>query len=172
MIFFRAYAPRIPEAHQKLQAFVSPVTLCALLLACFYVAQGQSGNKAAAVEAHLQQGQEALRNRNPDAAGEEFEAALALDPRNAEAHDGLGILAFNRGDCTAAEKEFRSALAVNTALVSAQGLLGICEKRAGETSAKTSLQDAFTRLKDPKLRIEVGVELAGLYYHPPQPPCL
>jgi predicted Zn-dependent protease len=40
----------------------------------------------------------------------------------------------------------------------------MCERRLGEPAARTDLESAFARLKDPKLRVQVGVELANLYY--------
>ncbi len=96
-------------------------------------------------------------------AEKEFHAILALDPKNAAAHTNLGVLALGHGDCQAASKEFRLALAAQPSLPQAQALLGICQKRLGDPAAQTTLEKSFQKLRDKPLRIQVGMELAGLY---------
>jgi tetratricopeptide (TPR) repeat protein len=45
----------------------------------------------------------------------------------------------------------------------AQALLGICEKRLGDPGARALLEKTFPKLQDKPLRMQVGMELAGLY---------
>jgi tetratricopeptide (TPR) repeat protein len=135
-----------------------PILLAALLLAHAAFAQSD------AVREHLQKGEAALQENRAAEASQEFNAVLALDPRNVEAHMNLGTIAFSQNNCAEAGQHFRSALAAGPSLAKAQGLLGICEKRLGQSGAQALLQKSFDELKDPKLRIEVGVELADLYY--------
>lgn len=114
--------------------------------------------------AALERGHAALKANDQAQATEQFRAALKLDPANAEAHANLGVLAFVHGDCQSAEQEFKSALRAAPTLTKAEALLSICEKRLGQPSARADLESAFAKLKDAKLRVQVGVELADLYY--------
>jgi len=127
-------------------------------------ALAQTRSAGSELAGDLERGQAALRANNQAVAAEEFRAALKIDPANAEAHANLGAIAFFHGDCPGAMRDLHSALASAPALVNAQGLIAICEKRMGEPGARADLESAFQRLKDPKLRVQVGVELADLYY--------
>jgi len=102
--------------------------------------------------------------RQFNAAEREFRAALVLDPKNAQAHSGLGTLEWMRGDCGSARADLREALHEQPSAIQVEGLLGICEKRLGGGAADAHLELAFAGIKDPKLRIEIGVELGDLYY--------
>ncbi|MGA3129723.1 MAG: tetratricopeptide repeat protein [Terracidiphilus sp.] len=128
----------------------------------FAVAQTRSARSELAGD--LERGQAALKANDQAAAAEQFRAALKIDPANVEAHANLGAIAFLHGDCPAAMRDLHSALAASPTLVNAQGLIAICEKRMGEPHARADLESAFAKLKDPKMRVQVGVELADLYY--------
>jgi tetratricopeptide (TPR) repeat protein len=138
--------------------FVGPVLLCSWLM------QAQAPSNADLLKTHLQRGQAALKAKQPEQAAAEFRAALKLDPANAEAHANLGVLSFVHRDCTEAEAEFRAALKTAPSLVQAKGLLAVCEKKLGEPSARADLTSAFADLKDVRMRTQVGIELADLYY--------
>ena len=114
--------------------------------------------------ADLQRGQAALRAGDQNAAAEDFRAALKLDPTNVEAHANLGAIAFFHGDCAGAEPQFRDALGGAPTLIRARALLAVCERRLGEPSAQADMEAAFAKLDDPKLRTQLGIELANLYY--------
>jgi tetratricopeptide (TPR) repeat protein len=73
------------------------------------------------------------------------------------------VIAFLQGDYQTASKNLRSALAVQPGLIKAQALLGICEKRLGDPDARTLLEKTFPKLQEKPLRMQVGMELAGLY---------
>lgn len=126
--------------------------------------QAQVAPENPELAADLQRGQAALKANDQARAMEDFRAALQLDPHNIEAHANLGVIAFFHGDCSAAEGELHSALAAAPQLIKAQALIGICEKRRGSPSARADLEHAFAALDDPKLRTQVGVELADIYY--------
>lgn len=125
---------------------------------------GQTQSTRSALAGDLERGQTALKANDQAAAAEEFRAALKIDPANAEAHANLGAIAFFQGDCSGAMHDLRSALASKPTLVNAQGLIAICEKRMGDPHAHADLESAFAKLNDPKMRVQVGVELADLYY--------
>ncbi len=133
------------------------LALCANFLAA------QPAGQAGEVRKHLASGETALKAKNTETAAKEFRAVLALDPKNAQAHTSLGVIAFLRGDYEAAAGNLRSALAMQPGLIKAQALLGICEKRLGDASARALLEKTFSKLQDKPLRMQVGMELAGLY---------
>jgi tetratricopeptide (TPR) repeat protein len=119
--------------------------------------------RAAAIHDHLQKAAEYLKTNDPNSAVKEFDAVLALDPKNAEAYTNLGVIAFFQRDYRSASQNLRKALVIEPSLEKAQALLGICEKRLGNPSARALLEKSFAKLKDKRLRLQVGLELAGLY---------
>ena len=124
----------------------------------------QSGaSHAAEIRAHLHKAAEYLKAKDPNAAVNEFNSVLALDPKNPEAYANLGVIAFFQGDYQRASQNLRKALAINPALVKTQALLGICQRRLGDPSARALLENSFAKLTDKPLRLQVGMELAGLY---------
>jgi tetratricopeptide (TPR) repeat protein len=139
-----------------------------IVLACLLThrpaVEAQTRAADSELKADLQHGQAALQAGDQTAAAEQFRAALKLDPRNVEAHANLGAIAFFRGDCAAAEPHFRDALRAAPGLIKAKALLSVCERRLGEPGAEPDMESAFAKLDDPKLRTQIGVELANSYY--------
>lgn len=128
------------------------------------VAAAQTGpSRAAAIHDHLHKAAQYLKQTDPDSAVKEFEAVLALDPKNAEAYANLGVIAFFRHDYHQASPYLRQALAIDPTLTKTQALLGICQNRLGDPSARLLLEKSFRKLKDKPLRLQVGLELAALY---------
>jgi Tfp pilus assembly protein PilF len=124
----------------------------------------QSGvSRAAAIHDHLQKAAQYLKASNPSSATKEFDAVLALDPRNPEANANLGVIAFFQHDYQRASGYLRKALASDPSLAKTQALLGICQKRLGDPSARGLLEKSFPRLKDKSLRLQVGLELEDIY---------
>ena len=115
------------------------------------------------VHEHLRKGEAYLKANDPGSAAKEFEAALALNPKNAEAYANLGVIAFVQQDCATASGDFRKALAIDSSLVRIQALLGLCEKKMRKPSARALLEKSFPKLVDKRLRLQVGMELASLY---------
>src|SRR5579863_3982844 len=105
------------------------VYLCAVLCVVAVSQTKATLPKASASKAHLQRAEAALRANDIETAVREYRAVLALDPKNAEAHTNLGIIAFSHGDCGSASTSFRDALSVDPSLAKAQALLGVCLMR-------------------------------------------
>lgn len=141
-----------------------------LLLLCLFVRPptrslaSQADSKSSELAADLQRAQAALKANDQVAAAQEFRAVLKLDSSNVEAHANLGVIAFFHGDYPSAEKNLRTALETAPSLIKVQALLAICEKRLGEPTARADLAGAFAKLEDAKLRTQVGIELADVYY--------
>jgi tetratricopeptide (TPR) repeat protein len=123
-----------------------------------------STSKTGEIKSHLVSAEAALRRNDQDSAAREFRDVLALDPENAEARANLGVMAFARGDLTSASADLRLALRSRPSLTKVEALLGISERRLGDGAAESHLRKAFGDLQDPKLRVQVGMELVALYY--------
>ncbi len=147
--------------HIRANSLLSVVVLLASALA---LSAAQTGTSSAAqIHNHLRKATEFLRANDADSAAKEFNAVLALDPKNAEANANLGVIAFVQRDYQGAAKYLRKALAVDPSLVKTQALLGICERRLGKPSGQALIEKSFPKLKDKHLQIQVGLELANLY---------
>jgi tetratricopeptide (TPR) repeat protein len=139
--------------------------LILLFLACSSIVAAQAPkSRFAEVRDHLQKAFQYLKANDPDNAAKEFETVLAADAKNAEAYAGLGAIAFLKRDCQNASPYLRKALAIDPSLSPSEALLGICESRLGKPSAQPLLEKSIPRLKDKKLQIQAGLELANLYY--------
>jgi tetratricopeptide (TPR) repeat protein len=140
------------------------VLIVALLVSPSAVMAAQAApSPAAAIHDHLRKAAEYLKANDPNAAVKEFNAVLALDPKNAEAYANLGVVAYFRRDYQNASQYLRKALAIDPSLTKTQALLGICQKRLGDPSARELLEKSFPKLKDKPMRLQVGLELAALY---------
>ncbi len=138
--------------------------VCLLLLLPPLATAQEAKPSSAEIQSRLAQAQSALKANQPAVAATQFRQILALDPSNVEAHANLGVIAFVQGNCADAEPELDRPLQLAPDLIKAQALLAICEKRMGQLQAQGSLQSSFAKLDDAKLRAQVGVELADLYY--------
>ncbi len=127
------------------------------------MAEQTGSSQSTGIHDHLQKAEGYLKANDPNSAVKEFEAVLALDPKNSEAYTDLGVVAFFRRDYQKASQYFRKALAIDPSLTKAQALLGVCQKRLGNPSARGLLEKSFSKLKDKRLRLQVGLELAALY---------
>lgn len=157
--YFRRAANRNSRPWRK-----HPLLILLVFAGGFAVSVAQTARpRTADIHDHLQEAEAYLKANDPGSAVKEFDAVLALDPRNAEARANLGVIAFFRGDCRSASENFRKALAIKPSLVKMRALLGICQKRLGDPSAGALLEKSFPKLQDKKLQLQVGLELAGLY---------
>jgi type IV pilus biogenesis/stability protein PilW len=104
-------------------------TLALLAVAC---AHGPSAKERQSAEIHHDLGVEALgAGRAPDAL-REFDAALEIDPRFAEAHLGRGVvLEYGFGKLAEAEQAYRRALEIRPAYPEALNDLGQLLARTG-----------------------------------------
>ena len=141
--------------------------LCTLLLAflpTLPLLSQASGSHQDQVAEHSRLAQQYLNQRRPDLAIPEFQALVSLQPRNLDAQANLGVLLFFQGDYVKAEPHLRAALDVQPNLTKIQALLGMAEKRTGDTAnARTHLETSFAAIDEPKLKVQVGMELVELY---------
>jgi Tfp pilus assembly protein PilF len=117
-----------------------------------------------AVSDHLQKAAHYLQLNDADSAKKELNAALALDPSNAEANANLGAIAFFHRDYVNSAEYLGKALKSDPSLSKSEALLGICDRRLGRPAAQSLLEKSFPKLKDKHLAAEAGLELANLYY--------
>jgi Tfp pilus assembly protein PilF len=115
------------------------------------------------VHEHLKKAADYLKANDAASATKELDAVLALDPKNTDAYTNLGVIDFFQRDYEGASRNLRKALAINSSLVRAQALLGISQDRLGDPHARALLEKAFPKLKDERLRLQVGLELADIY---------
>jgi tetratricopeptide (TPR) repeat protein len=116
------------------------------------------------LEAHSQKAHALLEQKRPDLAIAEFQAVVALDPKNADALANLGVLHFFQGDYAKANPELRNALNVQPNIPKIQALLGMSEKRNGDTStALKDLEASFPLINEKNIRVQSGMELIELY---------
>ena len=162
---FRFGASCVVAAHRPRRLSGRSLVLAfALLAGALAVSAAQTGGSPpAAIHEHLRKAAEYLKANDASSAVKELDAVLALDPKNAEANANLGVIAFYQRDYPNAAKYLRKALATDPSLAKTQALLGICQVRLGDPAARASLEKSFQKLRDKPLRIQVGVELAGLY---------
>jgi tetratricopeptide (TPR) repeat protein len=155
---------RAPSSHSPLATSHCIALVFVLLAATLGTVAAQTApSRTAEIHSHLERAQAALTANQPEEAAKEFHVVLALDPKNADAYANLGVIAFIQGDYQTAAKNLRKALAISPSLVKSQALLGICEHRLGDASAKALLEKSFPKLTDKKLRLQAGMELAGIY---------
>ncbi len=154
-----------PISDQKsIRLFCRLFLVFTLLLGAFAMMAALTGSsRTAEIHDHLRKAAEYLKANDPNSAVKEFDAVLALDPKNADANANLGVIAFFRHDYQNAAKHLRKALAISPSLEKAQALLGLCDERLGDPSARALLEKSFPKLKDKALRIQVGMALAGIH---------
>jgi tetratricopeptide (TPR) repeat protein len=148
-------APRRPPALLFLLALLASLPAASLAQT--------APSHAAGIRDHLRKATAYLKANDASSAQREFLAVLALDPKNADAHAGLGAIAFVARDYSLASRELSRALAANPSLTRSQALLGISQRRLGDPAARASLEKSFAKLTEKTLRIQVGLELADLY---------
>ena len=116
------------------------------------------------IAAHSRLAQQYLNQHRPDLAIPELEALVTLEPKNVDAQGNLGVLLFFQADYVKAIPHLRTALEMQPNLTKIQALLGMAEKRTGETeNARTHLEASFSAVTEPKLKIQIGMELLELY---------
>lgn len=159
---FRVLPTVVVEQEARLSRKLLVVVL--MVFASALAVTAQTGvSRTAQVHEHMRRAAVYLKANDMDAAAKEFNAALALDPKNTEAYTNLGVIAFFQHDYQNGARYLRKALAITPSSVKAQALLGMCEKRLGDPSARALLEKSFSKLNDKPLRVQVGLELADLY---------
>ena len=113
---------------------------------------------------HERAAQQFLREQHPDLAIPEFQKVVALDPANIQARANLGVLLFFRGAYADAIPQLKAALETQPELWKVRSLLGFAEERTSDiANARKDLEASFPKVDEQKLKIEVGLDLVGLY---------
>jgi tetratricopeptide (TPR) repeat protein len=139
--------------------------LCILLLAFLPTLSllSQASHQDQVAE-HARLARQYLNEHRPDLAIPEFQALVTLEPRNLDAQANLGVLLFFQSDYVKAEPHLRAALDLQPNLTKIQALLGMAEKRTGDSAnARTHLETSFAAVDEPKLKVQIGMELVELY---------
>ena len=114
--------------------------------------------------AHVQKAQSHLREKRPDLAIPELEAAVAVEPGSVDTRANLGVLLFFRGEYQHAIPHLRAAITMKPELWKIQSLLGIAERRTGDDhQGRIDLETAFPHIEEEKLKIDVGLDLIESY---------
>ena len=140
--------------------------LALLLLPSFSLAAvGQeSANKQDQIDQHTHLAQQYLRERKPELAIPELQSILALDPGNVDAHANLGVLLFFQRNYTEAAPHLQAAVASDKQLWKIQALLGLAQVHTSNLAeARANLEASFPHIEEKKLKVEVGLELVGVY---------
>lgn len=135
-----------------------------LLLAaalCF----SQSGeSKQASFAAHVEKAKGYLDQKRPDLAIPELQAAAAINPENVEIQGNLGVLLYFEGKAAEAIPHLRAAVERQPGMAKIQGLLGLAEVRTSDyVQGRKDLEAAFPLIEDLKFKVQVGLELTGVY---------
>ncbi len=154
----------LTEKKKRLSCSRPSILVLTFLVTAFAMMAAQTrASRTAEIHDHLRKAAEYLKARNPNSAVKELNAVLELDPRNAEAYANLGVIEFFQRDYQNAAQYLRTALGIDPSMAKTQALLGLCDERLGDPSARALLEKSFPRLKDKPLRIQVGMELAGIH---------
>lgn len=138
------------------------VLVCLLSAAvCF----SQSGaDQQSALAEHIRKARGFLDEKRPDLAIPELQAAIAMDPANAETQANLGVLLYFQGKVADAIPHLRAAVERQPGLGKIQGLLGLGEVHTLDAvRGRQDLESAFPAIDDPKFKVQIGLELVTLY---------
>jgi tetratricopeptide (TPR) repeat protein len=117
------------------------------------------------VQEHFARAEKLLEAGQQEAAAREFLAVLRIDPRNADARANLGVIAFFARDYAGAVHQLQLAIKLQPSLWRARALLGMSEEKLGDLrEACSQFEQAFPALQDRKLRLQIGLQLAEIYY--------
>ena len=98
------------------------------------------------VKAALARGVAAVEEGDIDGAEQVFRGILEIDPRNAEALNGLGVICSSRGDLDSAEKHFRHAVEIDGANANYQKNLGFVYAARGRLKRAVRALNEVVRL--------------------------
>lgn len=138
-----------------------------VLAVCCGAMEGLSQNapvQRGPLQQHLGLAQQYLQQKRPDLAIPELEAALAIDPGNAEIQGNLGVLYYFAKDYGKAVPHLQEAVKAKPELWKIQALLGMGEAQLGERdAARQDLEAAFPHLTEEKIQMEAGQALMNSY---------
>jgi Tfp pilus assembly protein PilF len=123
-----------------------------------------AADKQQAFAAHMQKANGYLRDKQPNLAIPELQAAVDIDPQSVDAQANLGVLLFFQGKASDAIPHLRAALERQHDLTKIQGLLGLAEVHTLDAEqGRKDLAEAFPLIGDPRFKLQVGLELTSLY---------
>ena len=113
---------------------------------------------------HERLAQQYERELRPELAIPELKKLVALDPNNVKACADLGVLLYFRGEYAAAVPQLQTAINIQPNLWKIRSLLGLAEEHIADLAdAQKDLEASFPLIEGKKLKIEVGLDLVGLY---------
>jgi len=113
---------------------------------------------------HERLAQQYERELRPELAIPELKKLVALDPNNLKACADLGVLLFFRGEYADAVPQLQTAINIQPNLWKIRSLLGLAEEHIADLAdAQKDLEASFPLIEGKKLKIEVGLDLVGLY---------
>jgi tetratricopeptide (TPR) repeat protein len=113
---------------------------------------------------HERLAQQYLGQQHPELAIPELKKVVELDPGNVNSRANLGVLLFFHGDYVNAIPHLQEALKLRPDLWKVRALLGMAEQRTADfKSAQRDLEASFPSIQDQKLKVQVGLELVGIY---------
>lgn len=140
----------------------SAVLFLVAVFSCSAQSAQAGANKQAEFTAHVEKAQSYLRERRPDLAIPELQAAVAIDPSNVDTQGNLGVLLFFQGKQADAIPHLRAAVRAQPTLIRIQGILGIAELHTGAVDqGREDLETVFPQITDTKFKVQVGLELVG-----------
>jgi tetratricopeptide (TPR) repeat protein len=136
-----------------------------LMLLIAGICKAQTGTDPQAVfSRHIQQAQKYLAQKRPDLAIPELQAAATINPDNVETQGNLGVLLFFQGNAAEAIPHLRMAVEKQPSLSKIRGILGIAELHTQDfVEGRKDLETAFPAIDDQRFKIQVGLELVGVY---------
>src|SRR5215467_7654163 len=135
--------------------------LVCLVPVCF--SQSGANQQATALAEHIRKARGFLDEKRPDLAIPELQAAVSIDPSNAQTQGNLGVLLYFRGKVADAIPHLRAAVERQPGLGKIQGLLGLGEVHTLDVArGRRDLETAFPAIDDPKFKVQVGLELITL----------
>jgi tetratricopeptide (TPR) repeat protein len=135
-----------------------------LLLAASSLLCQTNADKQQAFATHLQKANDYLRDKQPNLAIPELQAAVTIEPGNIDAQGNLGVLLYFQGKSSESIPHLRAALEGRHDLVKIQGLLGLAELHTLDLEqGRKDLATAFPLIEDQRFKLQVGLELASLY---------
>jgi tetratricopeptide (TPR) repeat protein len=143
----------------------SVLSVLFLLSAISIAAAGQAPpNEKEQIAQHENLAQQYLDEKRPELAIPELKKVVALDPNNLKACANLGVLLFFRGDYADAAPQLQTAINIQPDLWKLRSLLGLAEEHTGDIDdARKDLEASFPMLEERKFKIEVGLDLVGIY---------
>ena len=162
--FWTAFIGRFNLSLMKPKGRIVALGAVFLLGASLGLAQTQSGvDQGNEITQHLEKAQSYVRQKRPDLAILELQAAAAIDPGNEAVQSNLGVLLYFQGKTAEAIPHLRIALEKKPSAM-IQGLLGVAELTSPDLAqARKDLTAAFPSIEAPDFKLQVGLDLVTLY---------